>query len=63
MARLSASCWVERVASGANPADAPSRGEPLFREPHVDGELAPLAKVLQLRQISVDKDDISKKIL
>ena len=27
MARLSASCWVERVASGANPAGAPSRGE------------------------------------
>ena len=63
MAQLAASCWVERVASDANPADAPSRGKPLFRDPHVEGELAPLTKVLQLRQISIDKDDLSKKIL
>ena len=53
MARLSASCWVERVASGANPADAPSRGDPLFREPQAKGDLASLAKVLQTCQISI----------
>ena len=63
MARLSASCWVERVAPGANPAGAPSRGDPLFREPQVKGELLPLAKVLQTCQISIGRDNLSKKLL
>ena len=63
MARLSASCWVERVASDANPADAPSRGDPLFREPQVKGDLLPLAKVLQTCQISIGRGNLSKKLL
>ena len=63
MARLSASCWAERVASGANPADAPSRGDPLFREPQVKGDLASLTKVLQTRQISIGRGNLPKKLL
>ena len=63
MARLSASCWVERVASGANPADAPSRGDPLFKEPQVSCDLVSLTKVLQTCQISIDRDNLSKKLL
>ena len=63
MARLSASCWVERVASGANPADAPSRGDPLFREPQVKSDLVSLKKVLQTCQISVGRGNLSKKLL
>ena len=63
MARLSASRWAERVASDANPADAPSRGDPLFREPQVKAELLPLTKVLQTCQISIGRDNLSKKLL
>ena len=63
MARLSASCWVEGVASGANPADAPSRGDPLFREPQVKCDLVPLTKVLQTCQISINRDNLSEKLL
>ena len=63
LARLSASCWVERVASEANPADAPSRGDPLFREPQVKADLLPLTKILQTCQISIDRDNLSKKLL
>ena len=63
LARLSASCWVERVASEANPADAPRRGDPLFREPQVKADLLPLTKILQTCQISIDRDNLSKKLL
>ena len=63
LAQLAATCWVERVASEANPADAPSRGQALFRKPQVEGDLTSLTNVLQLRQVSIDKDDFAKKLL
>ena len=63
MARLSGLRRVERVASGANPADAPSRGDPLFREPQVKSELVPLTKVLQTCQISINRDNLSEELL
>ena len=63
LAQVAATCWVERVASQANPADAPSRGEALFRKPQVEGELASLTRVLQLCQVSIDKNDFMKKLL
>ena len=51
LAQLSAACWVERVASDANPADAPGGNVPSFRTPYVDGELASLQMASRSRQV------------
>ena len=40
LARLPALFWVERVSSGANPVDAPSRSRPLYKKPGITGKLA-----------------------
>ena len=50
VAQLSASCWVKRAASAANPADAPSSYKPLFTKPDVDGELASISGAPKLRR-------------
>ena len=55
MAQLSAACWVARVASDANPADAPSRDTPMFRTPDVERDLASLPMGLRPRRVLGDK--------
>ena len=60
VAQLGASCWVERVASEANPADAPSRGKSSFRLPDVEGHLESLWGVLQLCCVAFTKEELTK---
>ena len=47
LAQPAASSWVERVASEANPADAPSRDKPPFRTPDAEGHLESLQTALR----------------
>ena len=51
VAQLAASCWVERVASDANPADAPSRDGPPSGTLYVEDQLESLQTALQLRRV------------
>ena len=60
VAQLGASCWVERVASEANPAYAPSRDKPPFRTADVEGRLESLQKVLQLCCVAFTKKELTK---
>ena len=53
MAQLSAACWVERVASEANPVDAPRRNKHLITTPDAEADVVPMKSVLQLRPISL----------
>ena len=61
--QLSGSRWVERVSSGANPADAPSRNRPACREPGAKEELASLQMALMLRRVSGGELNLNAKFL
>ena len=63
VAQLLASCRVERVSLEGNPADAPSRNRPPFRESDLRGELASLQMALKLRRVSGNKLNLKAEIL
>ena len=60
IAQMGASCWIERVASEANPADAPSRDKPSFKKPDVEGYLGSFQEVLQLCCVALTKKELTK---
>ena len=60
VAQLGASCWIERVTSEANPADAPSRDKPSFRKPDVEGHLESFRRVLRLCCVALTKKELTK---
>ena len=60
--QLAASCWVERVASEANPADAPCRDIPPFRTPDVGGHLESLQMALQLCCVAMTRKELARKV-
>ena len=60
VAQLAASCWAERVASEANPADAPSRGKPPFRTPDVEVCLESLQTAPKLSCVAMTKKELAR---
>ena len=60
VAHLAASCWVERVSSEANPADAPSRDKPPFRTPDVEGPVESLQTALRLCCVAMTRKELTR---
>ena len=63
VAKLLASCAIEPVSSGANPADSPSSDRPLFKVPDVDGDLAPPPIASKLRRVLEGREKLVSKVI
>ena len=61
VAQQAASRWVEREASEANPADAPSRDKPPFRTPDAEGHLESLQTARHLCCVAMTRKELARE--